>query len=161
MTKQIKLSVLFIALLSTSSCIGIYEDAVELAESYRPLVKEISVDELKAKTDSAANFLLIDVRQPSDYYTENIPGSVLLQRGVLEFKIADADFWMAQYMYPPEKDAEIIVYCSAGNNSVLAAIQLLQLGYKNVISLKGGYKAYNPNQDLNAKPKAATGGCGG
>lgn len=161
MTKYIKLSVLLIATILVASCRGIYEDAVELAEGYRPLVKQITVDELKAKTDSAADFLLIDVRQPSDYYTANIPGSVLLQRGLLEFKIADADFWMAQYMYPPEKDTEIIVYCGAGNNSVLAAVQLMQLGYKNVKSLKGGYKAFNPNQDPNAKPKASSGGCGG
>lgn len=161
MTKYIKLSVLLIAIISVASCRGIYEDAEELAESYRPLVTEITVDELKAKTDSAADFLLLDVRQPSDYYTENIPGSVLLQRGLLEFKIANEEFWMAQYMYPPEKNTEIIVYCGAGNNSVLAAVQLMQLGFKNVKSLKGGYKAYNPNQDPNAKPKASSGGCGG
>ncbi len=161
MTKQIKLSVLLIAVISIASCTGIYEDTTELAESYRPLVKEITVDELKAKTDSAAEYLLIDVRQPSDYYTANIPGSVLLQRGLLEFKIADSDFWMSQYMYPPEKNTEIILYCSGGNNSVLAAIQLMQLGYKNVKSLKGGYKAFNPNQDPNAKPKTSSGGCGG
>lgn len=161
MTKLFKLSVLLIAIITNASCNGIYEDAAELAESYRPLVKEITVDELKAKADSTSEYLLIDVRQPSDYYTANIPGSVLLQRGLIEFKIADSDFWMSQYMYPPEKNTEIIVYCGAGNNSVLAAIQLMQLGYKNVKSLKGGYKAFNPNQDPNAKPKVSSGGCGG
>ncbi len=143
-----------------ASCMGVYEDAAEMAAGYKQDVKTISVDSLKLKVEKTGDFLLLDVRQPSDYYTANIPGSVSIPRGVLEFKIASSDFWMAQYMYPPEKTTEIIVYCNAGNNSILAAVALKKLGYKNVKSLIGGYKAYNPNQDPNAKPKSA-GGCGG
>ncbi|MBV5343890.1 rhodanese-like domain-containing protein, partial [bacterium] len=145
---------------ATSSCVGVYEDAAEMATGYKTDVQTITVDTLKAKVEKTGDFLLIDVRQPSDYYTANIPGSVSIPRGILEFKIAEADFWMAQYMYPPEKNTEIIVYCNAGNNSILAAAALKNLGYKNVKSLTGGYKAYNPNQDPNVKPKTS-GGCGG
>lgn len=152
------ISILFSCI--TSSCIGVYEDAAEMASGYKSGIQTITVDSLKAKVEKTGDFLLIDLRQPSDYYTANIPGSVSLPRGILEFKIAEADFWMAQYMYPPEKNTEIIVYCNAGNNSILAAVALKNLGYKNVKSLIGGYKAFNPNQDPNAKPKSS-GGCGG
>ena len=137
------ISILFSCI--TSSCIGVYEDAAEMASGYKSGIEAITVDTLKAKVEKTGDFLLIDVRQPSDYYTANIPGSVSIPRGILEFKIADADFWMAQYMYPPEKKSEIIVYCNAGNTSILAASALKSLGYKNVKSLTGGFKAYNPN----------------
>jgi rhodanese-related sulfurtransferase len=160
MLTKIKSFVLILIIGISASCIGVYEDAAEMASGYKSGIETISVDTLKAKVDKTGDFLLIDVRQPSDYYTANIPGSVSIPRGILEFKIAEADFWMAQYMYPPEKNTEIIVYCNAGNNSILAAAALKNLGYKNVKSLTGGYKAYNPNQDPNAKPKTS-GGCGG
>lgn len=161
MQNTFKTIFLFLAVVLTASCRGIYEDTTEMAADYRSDVESISVDELKAKVEKTGDFLLIDVRQSTDYYTANIPGAVSIPRGLLEFQIGSADFWMAQYMYPPEKTTEIIVYCNSGNNSVLAACTLKSLGYKNVKSLIGGYKAFNPNQDPNAKPKATTGGCGG
>ena len=160
MLTKIKTIILIVLISFTASCVGVYEDAVEMAAGYKSDIQTITVDSLKAKVEKTGDFLLIDVRQPSDYYTANIPGSVSIPRGILEFKIAEADFWMAQYMYPPEKNTEIIVYCNSGNNSILAASALKCLGYKNVKSLTGGYKAYNPNQDPNAKPKSS-GGCGG
>ncbi len=152
------ISVLFSCI--ASSCVGVYENAEEMAAGYKSDIQTITVDSLKAKVEKTGDFILIDVRQPSDYYTANIPGSVSIPRGILEFSIASPDFWMAQYMYPPEKNTEIIVYCNSGNNSVLAASALKNLGYKNVKNLTGGYKVYNPNQDPNAKPKTS-GGCGG
>jgi rhodanese-related sulfurtransferase len=156
-----KLSLLLIAVVLMASCRGIHEDAADMAACYKSEVTEITVEQLKQKVEKTEDFLLIDVRQPSDYYTANIPGSVTIPKGILEFKIGSEDFWMDQYMYPPEKDTEIVLYCNAGNNSILAAVALKSLGYKNVKSLEGGYKAFNPNQDPNAKPKAASGGCGG
>jgi rhodanese-related sulfurtransferase len=161
MQYSIKIIASFIVILVMFSCKGIYEDATEMAAGFRSEVTEISVEQLKKKVENTENFLLIDVRQPSDYYTANIPGSVSIPKGLLEFKIASGEFWMEQYMYPPEKNTEIVLYCNGGNNSVLAAMALKQLGYKNVKSLEGGYKAFNPNQDPNAKPKPASGSCGG
>ena len=105
--------------------------------------------------------MLIDVRQPDEYLTENIPGSVSIPRGLLEFNIGSEEFWSTQYMYPPEKDSEIIVYCKAGSRAILSAVSLMQLGYTNVKNLEGGYDAFNPNQDPNAIPKASAAGCGG
>jgi rhodanese-related sulfurtransferase len=144
-----------------ASCTGIYEDGSELAADLKSQVKSISVKELKGKIDKGEDFFLIDIRQEGEYYTENIPGSVLIPRGVLEFTIMDEEYWMEQYMYPPEKDSEIIIYCKSEKRGVLAAIVLAQLGFTNVKNLEGGYDAFNPNQDPNAKSNKPTGGCGG
>lgn len=160
MKRNTILSILALSMLMIS-CKGIYEDAAEMAADLRSEISTISVEELKQKVENTEDFLLIDIRQPSDFYTSNIPGSVMIQRGLLEFKIGDNNFWMDQYVYPPEKNTEIVVYCNSGNNSVLAAIALESLGYSNVKSLDGGYKAFNPNQDPNAKPVKPSGGCGG
>jgi len=160
MQKIRTINAIILSICLLTSCKGIYENTTEMADDMRSEVASISVSELKTKVEKTENFLLIDVRQPSDYYTANIPGSVLIPRGILEFKISSEDFWMEQYMYPPEKETEIVVYCNGGNNSILAALALKNLGFKNVKSLEGGYKAFNPNLDPNAKPKSSSGGCG-
>ena len=146
--------------LSAVNCKGIYEQSSDMASDYKKSVKSITVDELNAKTEKGETFTLLDVRQTSDYSAENIPGSVSLPRGDLEFKISDTEYWSSQYMYPPEKTDTIIVYCNDGNLGILSAVALRELGYKNVYNLEGGYKAFNPNQNPNAQPKASA-GCGG
>ena len=157
-----KIIFFFSFLLLVSACTGIYEDGTELANGIKDKCKQISVPDIKLKIENGEDFLLIDIRQPDEYYTDNIPGSILLPRGLLEFKINDEEFWASQYIYPPLKDStEIIVYCKSEKRGILAAESLKQLGYKNVKYLEGGYDAYNPNQDPNAKPKASSGGCGG
>ena len=161
MKTNIKYLLILCIVLLTSSCKGIYEDATEMAADYKSEIKSISVAELQAKTDKGESYLLIDVRQPDEYLTENIPGSVSIPRGLLEFNIGSEEFWSTQYMYPPEKDSDIIVYCKAGSRAILSAVSLMQLGYTNVKNLEGGYDAFNPNQDPNATPKASAAGCGG
>lgn len=161
MRHTFKIPILLMAVVLIASCRGIHEDAADMAAYYKSEVTEITVEQLKEKVEKTEDFLLIDVRQSSDYYTANIPGSVTIPKGLLEFKIGFEDFWMEQYMYPPEKDTEIILYCNDGNNSIIAAVALKSLGYKNVKSLEGGYNAFNPNQDPNAKPNVSSGGCGG
>ncbi len=160
MQKTIIKLMLCIAVVLTS-CKGIYEDSAEMAADYKSDIVSLTVDSLKAKTEKGEGFVLIDVRQSNEYYTENIPGSVSIPRGVLEFQIGSEDFWASQYMYPPEKNTEIIIYCKSGNRGILATKSLMQLGYSNVKNLEGGYDAFNPNQDTNAKPKPSGGGCGG
>ncbi|MBU0488654.1 MAG: rhodanese-like domain-containing protein [Bacteroidetes bacterium] len=152
----------FALLLLITSCTGTYEDGKELANDVRSSIIQISVSDLNKKIENGEDFLLLDVRQPSEYHTNNIPGSILFPRGLLEVNINNEDFWASQYLYPPLKDStEIVIYCKSGMRGILAAKTLLELGYKNVKNLDGGYDAFNPNQDPNAKPKASSGGCGG
>ena len=116
----------------------------------------------RANTDTSSYNVdqIIINRHDEEYLTDNIPGSVSIPRGLLEFSIGSEAFWTTQYMYPPEKNTEIIVYCKAGSRGILAAVSLMQLGYTNVKNLEGGYDAFNPHQDPNAKPKSS-GSCGG
>jgi len=152
--------ILGVAIICFAACNGIYEDGYDVAADNADFIEQISVEQLDAIMEEAGDYVLIDVRQPVEYYTDNIPGAVLLPRGIIEFKIADEDFWFDQYLYPPEDSTEIIVYCKVGDRGILAAKSLMEIGYKNVKNLKGGYDAYNPNQDPNAKPKTSS-GCGG
>lgn len=161
MKKLIKVISITILTGITSSCQGIYENGSEIAADCKKNTTQLSVDDLKSKLDAGGDYYLIDVRQPSEYYTGNIPGSVLISRGVLEFKIDDEGFWAEQYIYPPEKDSEIIVYSENGDLGILAAQTLKKLGYNKVFNLEGGYKSFNPNQDPNAKPVTPGAGCGG
>jgi len=64
--------------------------------------------------------LLIDVREPNEFNAGYIPGSVNIPRGVLEFNIDNEAFWDAAFLYLPEKEEEIIVYCKKGKRGMLA-----------------------------------------
>ncbi|MBS3806079.1 MAG: hypothetical protein KGY60_01120 [Bacteroidales bacterium] len=160
--KYMQLNVSLIALLFFLSvgCTGIYEDGNELADGLRSEIHEIGVDSLKSMIDNGAEFLLLDVRQPDEKEAGNIPGSVSIPRGVLEFQIFDDSFWEEQFMYTPEKEDQIIVYCQSGVRGVLAAHTLKQLGFKNVANLKGGWIAFSGGEPAIEK-EADSGGCGG
>lgn len=161
MRKLIYLTAVVLLISLSTSCKGIYENGSEMAADCKDQVNQLCVKSLQSKIEEGGDYYLIDVRQPSDYYTANIPGSVLLSRGILEFIISDIEFWSEQYIYPPEKDSEIIVYSENGDLGILAAKTLMQLGFTKVYNLDGGYKAFNPNQDPNAVPVKTGAGCGG
>lgn len=131
-------------------------------------IDEIAPEALKAKLDEGEMILLIDVREHSEHIYGYIPGAVNISRGVLEFKIGNEDYWDSQFLYPPEKADEIIVYCKKGKRGLLAAEALKSLGYKNVKNLKGGWKGwemaypliYEKNlEESGHAPAAEEGGC--
>jgi len=132
-----------------------------MADGMESQITQISVENLQKKVETGGDYVLIDVRQPGEHYTNSIDGSILIPRGDLEFALADSSFWMEYYMMPPADTSEIVLYCKSGSRGILAAGRLEELGYKNVVNLKGGYDAFNPNQDPNAKSQTAPAGCGG
>jgi rhodanese-related sulfurtransferase len=146
---------------SISSCVGIYEDGFELANDNVDKVEQIGVAKLQSILDSEDEYVLIDVRQSNEYLLGNIPGSVNIPRGQLEFKINDENFWSEQYLYPPEKSTLIIIYCKSGNRGILAAKTLNQLGFNNVVNLEGGFMAFDPEFDESSATPHSSGGCGG
>ncbi len=159
MTKFIFIPTLLLMALTLSSC-AIFEDGQEMADSIRNNINEISAEELKVKIDAFEDFLLIDVRQASDFQHASITGSFNIPRGVLEFKIRDDDFWEAEFFYTPEDHDEIVLYCARGTRSALAAHALQQLGFSNVLNLKGGIITWDPALDQNQPTQQASGGCG-
>lgn len=160
MKKAYKYIMAIAVIMIAANCRGIYEDSKELASEYESQVSSVTLADLDAKTANGETFTLIDVRQADDFATQNIPGSVNIPRGVLEFQISDSTYWASQYMFPPAKEEEIVVYSADGSLGVLSAVALKQIGYKKVSNLKGGFKSANANSSGKTAPQSS-GGCGG
>jgi len=105
----------------------------QLVEEARREIQEISSTELKNMQASRQNFTLIDVREPDEVAQGAIAGATALPRGQLEHKIDTIT---------TDKDQPIVCYCGGGGRSALAAQSLKKMGFKNVMSLAGGYKGW-------------------
>lgn len=152
---------LAIVIMTLASCSGIYENGQELAEALKPHTDKITADALRLKIEKGGEFLLIDVRQPNETEIATIPGAVAIPRGVLEKQIRNDEFWEEEYLYTPENNDEIIVYCQLGHRGALAAHSLKQLGFTNVKYLEGGIISWDPDIEKNSPKKSGGGGCGG
>lgn len=106
---------------------------MDMIEQARERVDEIAIEQVRAWIEAREPFVLVDVREDSEWERGRIPGSVHLGRGVLE---RDAPKVL------PEAAAHVVVYCAGGARSVLAADVLQQLGYRRVQSMVGGFSAW-------------------
>jgi rhodanese-related sulfurtransferase/predicted small lipoprotein YifL len=144
-----------------------FENAEQMVSAASEKAMAISPEQVKTKIDSGAFISLIDVREAPEHNAGFIPGAVNIPRGILEFQIGNEVFWDEQFMYLPEKEEEIIVFCKKGKRSILAALTLQKLGYENVRYIDGGWKAwemsypllYLKNLDLQVSHGAEEGGC--
>ncbi len=80
---------------------------------------------------------LVDVREDNEWETAHAKGALHLSRGVIERDIISTF---------PEKDTELILYCGGGFRSALAADNLQKMGYNNVWSMAGGWKAWTDSE---------------
>lgn len=119
-----------------------FEKVEDMVAASTKNIEFLSVEDLNVKIDSMEAFNLIDVREANEFYHGYIPGSVSIPRGVLEFRIANEDFWMNEGLYLPEKEELFIIVCKKGSRSILAAESLCKLGYHNVLVLDGGWKKW-------------------
>lgn len=110
----------------------------QLVGRIQHLITEVTIHETKNLLDNK-DVVLIDIRESSECEAGTINGAKLLPRGVLEFKIQD----IAEIESPNTK---IILYCRSGNRSALAASSLQIMGFKNVMSMIGGYEAWKVQQ---------------
>ena len=81
--------------------------------------------------DRGEKFLILDVREESEYAKDHLPGAVHMGKGVIERDIE---------MRVPDLNTEMILYCGGGFRSALAADNLQKMGYSNVISMDGGIR---------------------
>ena len=105
---------------------------VALCETAKKHVREMSVSELNEKLKNL-NFHLIDVREDEEFNACHLPGAHHLSRGIIEIYI---------HQLVANKNDEIVLYCGGGNRSALAAENLQKMGYTNVWSVAGGFKAW-------------------
>lgn len=106
-----------------------FEDLVNDAKAR---VKEVSVDETREHL--AAGAILVDVREDKEWEAGHAADARHMGRGVIERDIVER---------VPDKSSELILYCGGGYRSALAADNLQKMGYTNVRSMAGGWKAWN------------------
>jgi phage shock protein E len=95
-------------------------------------IQEISPQDAAAALKHG-DTLLIDVRDPAEWQEGHIPGAKNFSRGTIELEIEEA---------APDFSTPIITHCGGGGRSALAAESLQRMGYKNVKSMAGGFKAW-------------------
>ena len=110
----------------------------DLVSAAKKEIKQISPDQLEAKMQSG-EYYIIDVREKEEYVKGNIPGSILIPRGFLEFKIGKEEFWEDKTLKMPTHDQKIILYCKSGGRGSLSTKSLQEMGYTNIVNLDGGY----------------------
>jgi rhodanese-related sulfurtransferase len=104
---------------------------LKLVQETKPRIRELTVDQVKAKLDAGAKLLLVDVREESEWVKDHLPGAVHLGKGVIERDVEQRI---------PDTSTEIILYCGGGFRSALAADNLQKMGYTNVLSMDGGIR---------------------
>jgi rhodanese-related sulfurtransferase len=95
-------------------------------------ITEISPQDAAEKTKTGGA-VIIDVRENDEWDEEHIPNAVHLSRGTIELDVEEKI---------PDPNAVIICHCGGGGRSALAAESLQKMGYKNVRSMAGGFKAW-------------------
>lgn len=104
---------------------------LKIVDDAKTRIREISVNDTKKRMDRGEKFILIDVREESEYAKDHLPGAIHLGKGIIERDIEAR---------VPELNAEMILYCGGGFRSALAADNLQKMGYTNVISMDGGIR---------------------
>ncbi len=106
---------------------------LNIVEDAKSRIKEVSIQEVKAKLDLEETFYFIDVREDHEWQQGHISKAEHLGRGIIERDIENKI---------TDKNAEIILYCGGGFRSALSADNLQKMGYSNVHSMDGGYRAW-------------------
>jgi len=100
-------------------------------------IPEYDIHQVKNKIDLSDDFILVDVREDREWIQGNIPSSIHIGKGVIERDVASLI---------PNQGAEIVLYCQGGYRSALAAISLKEMGYRNVLSMSGGFSDWVNNK---------------
>jgi rhodanese-related sulfurtransferase len=104
---------------------------LKIVDDAKTRVRETNVEEVKTRLDRGEKFLLVDVREESEFGRDHLPGAIHLGKGIIERDIEAK---------VPELGTEIVLYCGGGFRSALAADNLQNMGYTNVISMDGGIR---------------------
>lgn len=110
------------------------EGFLKLVNNAKSRVRETTPEEVRRRQEAGEKFHFVDVREDNEWQTAHAEGAIHLGKGIIERDIEKAI---------PDHDAEIILYCGGGYRSALAADALQQMGYRNVISMDGGWKRWH------------------
>ncbi|MCK4177411.1 molybdopterin-synthase adenylyltransferase MoeB [Aciditerrimonas ferrireducens] len=102
----------------------------ELLDGAKAVIREVEPAEVEPRLDEV---VVLDVREADEYEQGALPGAVHIPRGFLEFQVEGR---------LPDKERPVVVYCAGGARSALAAKTLQDLGYRDVVSLVGGFNRW-------------------
>jgi rhodanese-related sulfurtransferase len=110
-----------------------------MSKSYHDLVREAktrvaevtAMEGMRLRKEHPGT-VIVDCREPNETALGTIAGSVVIPRGVLEQNIERV----------ATRDRKVIIYCASGNRSALAADSLREMGYQDVATMAGGFRAW-------------------
>lgn len=105
---------------------------LKVVNEARPYVKEITVEQARERLAQNPKAVLMDVREDSEWNKQHAAQAAHLGKGILE---RDLEKMI------PDTNTEILMYCGGGYRSILTAEVAQKMGYRNVFSIMGGYKA--------------------
>ena len=109
------------------------EGFLKLVNNSKERIREVTVSESRDRLKTNPEAKLVDVREDNEWDTAHALGAIHLGKGIIERDIE---------VTIPDKATEIILYCGGGYRSALAADVLQEMGYTNVYSMSGGWKAW-------------------
>ncbi len=109
------------------------EKFLRIVADAKSRIREMTLAEVKRKSDAGERFHLVDVREESEWAKGRLPGARHLGKGILERDVEAAI---------PDTGAEIVLYCGGGFRSALAADNLQKMGYTRVASMDGGFRGW-------------------
>jgi rhodanese-related sulfurtransferase len=115
--------------------------AQQLVAQARAVITEIDAERLRAL--QAAGVPVIDVREPGEYAAGRIIGAINIPRGMLEFEV-DGHPAVNCHKDPAlgHRELPLVLYCRSGGRSALAAEALMRLGFREPLSLTGGFMGW-------------------
>ena len=109
---------------------------LKLVNEAKERIRRTSAAEVAERMARGDALNLVDVREESEWEAGHIRGARHLSKGIIEREIERAY---------PDPDAELILYCGGGYRSALSAENLQKMGYRNVLSMDGGWRAWKEN----------------
>ena len=109
------------------------EGFLKIVNDAKTRIRELSVEQVRAKQERKEDFVFVDVREDSEWAKGHAEGAIHLGKGVIERDIEQAI---------PDRNRDIVLYCGGGFRSALAADVLQRMGYVRVSSMDGGIKLW-------------------
>ncbi len=106
---------------------------LKIVQDAKTRVRECTIADVQNRRAAGEQFVLIDVREESEWSRGHVPGSIHLGKGVIERDIESK---------VPDHGTPIVLYCGGGFRSALAADNIQKMGYTDVISMDGGWRGW-------------------
>jgi rhodanese-related sulfurtransferase len=107
---------------------------LKIVNDAKSRVKQTDVAAVLERIKKGEKLTLVDVREDDEWAKGRVAGAIHLGKGVIERDVEETI---------PDKTREIILYCGGGFRSALSADNLQKMGYRNVVSMDGGWRGWN------------------